>query len=201
MAARFSDMVLKGTQAGANGAAVTLEVYRKSPGKMRSTVDSPKGSFTLGLDGTKGWTQTKNGSREMSAPEMAQIKDLEGIYDPIKIQEPFPRMRLIAKEKVGEREAWVLRAQGPENRILRLYFDAETGLLVREVLLTPTMIGMIPEQFDFEDYRNADGASLPFTIRLSSVNPRMNWSQKFESVRHDQPIDDSKFSKPASSEK
>ncbi len=201
-AGKFNSIVLKGTQIDVNGMAVPVQIYRKSPGKVLSTITSPQqGSFSLGFDGTNGWTQARNGTRDMSAPELAHVKDLAGIYDPIKIPEPFPKMRLAAKEKIGDHDAWVLRAPGPDNTTLRLYFDAETGLLVRKVILTPSMIGTIPEQFDFEDYRDADGATLPFTIRLSSVNPRMSWNQKFESVRHDLPVEDSKFSKPAPSEK
>jgi hypothetical protein len=197
VADKFGSMVLKGTQVGLNGASMPLEVYRKASGKILSSVS---GGFSQGFDGAAGWTMGRNGARDMGAPELARMKDLEGTYDVIKIQEPFPKMRLVAKEKVGDREAWVLRAPGSDNKTVRLYFDTETGLLLRKVILTSTMIGTIPEQLDFEDYREADGARLPYAIRMSGLNARNSWSQKFEIIQHDLPIDDGKFSKPAGKE-
>jgi hypothetical protein len=199
-AEKFNSIVLKGTNIGDN-ASMPLEVYRKSPGKVLSTVTSPQGAFSLGFDGTAGWVQGRNGVHDMGAAEITFMKDQEGIYDVVKIQEPFPRMRLAGKEKIGDRDAWILRAPGPDNKILRLYFDAETGYLLRKVTLTPSMIGAMPEQFDFEDYREADGARLPFTIRLSGLDQRNSWTRSFTEIKHDPSIEDSKFSKPAGSEK
>jgi hypothetical protein len=194
---KFGSMVLKGNQVGPNGSSMPLEIYRKAPGKILSSVS---GGFSQGFDGTSGWTMGGNRARDMGAPELARMKDLEGTYDLIKIQEPFPKMRLVAKEKVGGREAWVLRAPGSDNKTVRLYFDTETGLLLRKVILTSTMIGTIPEQLDFEDYREVDGARLPYAIQMSGLNPRSSWSQKFESIRRDIAIDDAKFSKPPDKE-
>jgi hypothetical protein len=162
-AEKFNSIVLKGTNISEN-ASMPLEVYRKSPGKVLSPVSTPQGAFSLGFDGTAGWMQGGNGVHDLGAAEMAFMMDQEGIYDVIKIQEPFPKMRLAGEEKIGDRDAWILRAPGPDNKILRLYFDAETGYLLRKVILTPSMIGAIPEQFDFEDYREGTepGCLSPF---------------------------------------
>jgi hypothetical protein len=125
------------------------------------------------------------------------MKDQEGIYDVIKIQEPFPKMRLAGKEKVGDRDTWILRAPGAEGKIARLYFDAESGLLLRKVILTQSSIGAMPEQFDFEDYRDIDGAKVPFTIRRSGLNEGLSWTRTFTEIKNDPSIEDSKFSKPS----
>ena len=194
-AEKFNSMVLKGTNAGPN-AALPVQVYRKSPGKTLSTSTSSEGTFSVGFDGTAGWMQGGNATRDMDAADLAFMKDQEGIYDVIKIQEPFPRMRLAGKEKVGDRDAWILRAPGAEGKIIRLYFDADKGFLLRKSILTPTMIGAIPVQFDFEDYREVNGARLPFTIRLSSLDMRFSWTRTFTEIKNDPSIEDSKFSKP-----
>ena len=199
-AAKFTALALKGTQTGQNGAAMQVEVHWKAPGKILSAVATPGGTFSQGFDGAAGWTQGRNATREMNPAEMARMKEIANAYDPIKLREPYPRMRLIAKEKVDGREAWVLRVQESDNRSERLYFDTETGLLVREVILTPTMIGTIPEQIDFQDYRETDRVRLPFTIRLTGLNPRGNWEQKFSTIQGDASIDDGMFAKPPAGE-
>jgi len=58
------------------------------------------------------------------------------------------------------------------------------------------MIGMIPEQVDFEDYKNVDGLMVPFTIRISSVDPNITSTRKFTEVKLNVPVDETKFNKP-----
>ena len=84
-----------------------------------------------------------------------------------------------------------------DNRQERLFFDAETGLLLRRITYTTTTIGMIPEQIDFEDYREVDGIKFPFTVRISSIevgNPIS--TRTFTNIKLNAPVDDSKFNKP-----
>ncbi len=197
---KFSAVALKGTQTGQIGAGMQVEVYWKAPDKFFLAVTTQGGVFSQGYDGSTGWTQGRMGTREMSASELERMRDLESMYSPIKIREPFPRMRLAGRDKVGASEAWVLMAQDLEHRFERLYFDTETGLLLRRVVLTRTMIGTIPEQIDFADYREIDGVRLPYTIRMTGLSPRNSWDQKFETIQRDPGMADSKFSKPATAE-
>ncbi|HJQ37786.1 MAG TPA: c-type cytochrome [Thermoanaerobaculia bacterium] len=71
-----------------------------------------------------------------------------------------------AKTIAKENDRWVVSLPNQ-----RLYFDTNSGLLVRKVLFTPTSIGRIPEQFDYEDYRDAGGVEYPFRMRVSLVDP------------------------------
>jgi len=46
----------------------------------------------------------------------------------------------------------------------------------------------------FEDYKDVDGIKLPFTIRRSRQG--FSFTHKFDDVKHNVPIDDSKSDKP-----
>jgi hypothetical protein len=59
------------------------------------------------------------------------------------------------------------------------------------------MIGVIPEQVDFEDYRDVGGMKLPFTIRVSSIDSLFSSTRKFNQITLNVPVDQTKFSKPA----
>jgi hypothetical protein len=66
----------------------------------------------------------------------------------------------------------------------KLYFDSESGLLVRQVRFVDTAVGVIPTQVDYSDYRDVAGVKVPFkrvitwtdgrsTIELSQVQPNV----------------------------
>ena len=77
------------------------------------------------------------------------------------------------------------------------YFDVQTGLLVRKLTLTSTVLLPIPEQIDFEDYREVDGVKLPFTIRISEIDTYFSSTRRFTEIQHGIPLDDGKFKVPA----
>jgi hypothetical protein len=60
------------------------------------------------------------------------------------------------------------------------------------------MIGVIPEQVDFEDYREVGGMKLPFTIRVSSIDSYFSSTRTFSEIKLNVPVDLMKFNKPAS---
>jgi hypothetical protein len=45
---------------------------------------------------------------------------------------------------------------------VKLYFDSKTGLLARQLRCTTTVVGTIPLQIDYSDYREVAGIKMPF---------------------------------------
>ena len=67
---------------------------------------------------------------------------------------------------------------------VNLYFDRETGLLVRSVRYADSPVGLSPTQVDYADYREVAGVKMPFRwtvtwldgrsiITLSEVQPNV----------------------------
>ena len=79
--------------------------------------------------------------------------------------------------------------------IERLFFDADSGLLVRRLVLTPTPLGYVPEQTDYEDYPAVESVKLPFVARRTGAT--FSNVQKYEEIRLNVPVDPSVFVKPA----
>jgi hypothetical protein len=70
-------------------------------------------------------------------------------------------------------------------------------LLRRQISYTPIMIGIVPDQTDFEDYREVEGLKLPFTIIVSSLDARTPpIARRFEEIKLNITVDESKFNKP-----
>jgi hypothetical protein len=66
---------------------------------------------------------------------------------------------------------YVVSAIRSDSKAKRLYSDVGSGLLIRRIGYTRTLIGTIPQQTDFDDYREVEGLRLPFTIKMSFVGP------------------------------
>ncbi len=194
---KMKTRVMKGTFAGFNGVEVPFEADLAAPDKFHIIVTSPQGTQERGSDGKVTWEKGPRGVNELTNPVLDQMKSMFLSFSNIKLKEEFPRLRLGGRDKIGDRNVVIVSGTTADNHRARLFFDAETGLLLRRISYTETMIGVIPEQIDFEDYRDVDGVKLPFTVKISSVEPGLVSTRKYSEIKLNVPVDDSKFKMPA----
>ena len=193
---KMKTRLVKGTFAGFNGVAMPFEADLSAPDKFHISVTSPQGTQERGFDGQMGWEKGPRGVLELGNPILDQMKSMFSSYRNIKLKDEFASFRLGGKDKIGDRDVLIVSARAADNHRERLFFDAETGLLLRRISFTETMIGVIPEQIDFEDYRDVDGVKLPFTVKVSSVEPGLVSTRKYSEIKLNVPVDDSKFKMP-----
>lgn len=179
------------------GPVSILECYEK--GLDRSlTITSAKstvGVSSVGVGPHGGWQQDPKGVRDMSAEDLSRARRELLLLRGVNLRAAYTTLTLAGREPVGESEAWVLDATADHAPRERLSFDTRTGLLVRRLVLPETLVGPYPEQTDFEDYRAVDGVLVPFTIRWARPNQAL--TRKFLEIRHNAPIDDARFERPA----
>ncbi len=194
---KLNTRVMKGAQITFDGTTIPLETYQAAPNKLVTILTTPRqGLMMSGYNGTTGWSKNARGQREMSGAQLALMKRASDFYGDIKPREVFLNLTVTGREKVGEREAIVLTSKVSDTRTEKLYFDTQTGLLLRILGITQTLLAPIPEQTDFEDYREVDGIRLPFTIRQSFVDPWVGWTRKYTEIKHNVAVDDTKFNPP-----
>jgi hypothetical protein len=78
---------------------------------------------------------------------------------------------------------------------VKLYFDKDSGLLVRQVRYTSTVVGPIPTHIEYSDYRPVAGVKIPFHW-VTTWTDNQTTTQLAE-VQPNPQIDASKFAKPA----
>jgi len=172
-----------------------IEILQAAPNKALIARNDPRGAMLEGFDGSKGWTKDVRGQREVTGRELADMKRRADFFRYLKIKESYPQMRVLATEKVRDREAYVVGATSRGDSREKLYFDVQTGLLVRQFVAFKTAFGSIPEVTDFDDYREVSGVKLPFTITWS--RPPFSWTLHFAEIRLNAIIDKSRFEVPA----
>ena len=194
---KLTSRVAKGTIAQANGNSFQFELYQAAPDKFYLMVTTPQGPFERGYNGQVGWEKTARGVRELSGGELANFKTANGLFGLIKLKEQFSRPPRVRRDKIGDRDVFVLDGTTTDDKRMRLYFDATTGLLLRRVTTTQSIIGLIPDQVDLEDYREVDGVKFPFTGRAAALevgNPTS--TRTFTEIKLNARVDDSKFNMP-----
>lgn len=187
----------KGTIVQANGNSFQFELYQAAPDKFCFLVTTPQGPFERGFDGKLAWEKTARGVREITGGELANFKAGNSLFSLINLKEQYARPPRARRDKLGDRDVFVLDGMTTDGKRMRLYFDASTGLLLRRVTATTSMIGIIPEQVDFEDYRDIDGVKFPFTARASTIevgNPVS--TRTFTEIKVNAPVDETKFKMP-----
>jgi hypothetical protein len=138
---------------------------------------------------------TGRAAREMSAAESSAAGLDAEFALPLRIQELYPQLRRGRPEDVAGVSCEVLNGSAPGRPAVRLYFDKESGLLLRMVRYAETPVGRNPTQIDYSDYRDADGVKIPFRWTLSRPNGR--FTIQIAEVKTNVAVDDSVFARPA----
>ncbi len=194
--AKLSTKSMKGTVTTGDDQSFGIEIIQQAPNKFLSTVTLPQGSIVRGYDGTTAWGKNMRGESQLGERDKEQLPLTANFYKDIKLKEQFRNMRVAGKDKIDDRDMYVVAGSIDEKRFERLFFDSETGLLKRRLAVTRTVIGNLPEQIDFDDYRDVDGVKIPFKIRQSGLDSRANSTRTYTEVMINSPIDNSKFSAP-----
>ena len=193
---QFQTLVAKGTATASQGRSQNFEVTLKGTDKALLVLEGPQGSSQRrAVSGTTGWMAGPRGSRAFNPSELADARRSLDLFNVVKFA-PTQTMRVVGRRKVGERDAVVVVDRPSENVQRRYFFDAETGLLLRIVTLTDAVLNQIPEQVDFEDYRDVDGVKIPFTVRVSAIDTFNSRTQTLTEVKHGVPVEDKIFDMP-----
>jgi hypothetical protein len=190
---RWASVRLKGTRESVDGKQTNPIELEASRGKYHVVAQTERGKMEQSAGATEGWMKGGAEPRAMSASELARFHDQAASYEPLLPSDIPKEARVVRKEKIGDHEVYaVFTIIGPKQR-QRLYFDTRTGLLVRRVVLTDSPVGTIPQQTDFDDWRDAGGTKYPFIVK--SYDPRNSSVRKYSEVTLGAKIDEKVFEK------
>ena len=221
--AGLTTFVGKGTSVGFGGfgGGGDAEIVAKAPDKHATIIlfkaETGRGDQIRTYDGRIGWVRTPlnvlgefqltggdlDGARfdaQLSFPtQIKQILTNLRTGPPTSITDlPSPSSQSSLQQDVALGQAHVVdvvQGAGPRGLLVTLFFDKQSGLLLRELRYSNSPIGRVPTQIDFADYRDVDGIKLPFRMTYAWLDGRD--SIVLNEIRTNVPVDDAKFSKPA----
>jgi len=159
-----------------------------------STVYS-QGPVVEGFNGTDVWKVSGGKPIPLRPDEIEQIKREAELFMPINIKSVYKQMDFRFVDLIDGRQVYLVTATTASGARERLYFDVQTGLLVRRIASSQTVLGNFNYQVDYKDYRLFAGVKLPTTIEYAM--PGIRWTRKIVQVKNNAPVDAATFNTPA----
>jgi len=193
---KVNSRVMKGT-IDFGEKSLPIDIFSKDPDQRISFTHMPEGDSVTAFNGHEGWLGTpgRPGVREMHGSELDAAAIDADLHLATHLKPMFSEMRVEGSEKIGDHEAYVVVGQRAGRPPLRLYFDEQSGLLVRLIRFGDTALGLLPTQIDYADYRDTNGVKIPY--RWTLARPSGRFTIQVSEVKQNIPVDDAKFVKPA----
>jgi photosynthetic reaction center cytochrome c subunit len=176
------------------GHQLPIEVYAKAPDKRLSITHLPNGESITAFDGKQGWLGNPGRTQMMSAAENAAARIDSDLYFASHVKTLYQKFTVVPGEKIDGHDTYLVFGRNEGQPPLRLYFDQQTGLLLRLVRYAETALGRMPTQIDYADYRDADGVKIPY--RWTLARPGNRFTIQIDQVQQNVPVDDAKFAAP-----
>jgi hypothetical protein len=182
--------------AEAMGQKMTITVYMKAPDKRASYMSTAHGDSITAYNGaTGGWLGSPGRPiHDMSTSESAAASLDADLHFATDLKTTFTELKPAPAAKIGDHETNVLVGMRATQPPVKLYFDQQSGLLIRMLRFSDSPLGLNPTQIDYADYRDVNGVKTPF--RWTLARPSGAFTIQIDGVQQNVPIDDGKFTRP-----
>jgi hypothetical protein len=122
---------------------------------------------------------------ELSYPPDANQEITSSFFRLARLEEAKPMLRVAGIVNVRGSDAYAVEVKTKEGRPDWMYFDVKSGLLVRRRHEIRTPLGVLPAEYDYDDYRLVDGMNVPFKMTWSRADYKV--THKFDDVKINAP--------------
>ncbi len=201
--AGVKSFIATGTSLGYEGigGGGQFQIFGKAPDQRTVQIvfkDHPeRGDSTRAYNGTAGWIKSPRGllgQYELTGSELDGLRLDAQLAFPGQIKQVLTNLRAGNPDSINGNDVDVVQGTGPRGVLATLYFDKQSGLLVRLVRYGKSPVGRVPVQSDYSDYRDVGGVKFPFKYTFSWLDGKDAF--QLTEVKTNVPIDAAKFGKP-----
>jgi len=179
----------------AGGIQFPIEVYSEAPDKRVSISHPQGGESVTAYNGQVGWLAMRNGLHMMTASEREAARIDAEIYFPARVKELYKDFRVRLGDEIDGHATYVVAAKSENLPALQMYFDQQSGLLLRLMRFAETPLGRNPTQIDYGDYRVIDEVKIPY--RWTLTRPNGSFTIKVDQVQQNVAVDEKLFVPPS----
>ena len=183
---------------GEFGSGYPIEIFAKAPNQRATFVHTATGDLARTFDGRAGFVinpLTVVGQMALTATELDGAKLDAELSFPGQIKGTLSNWRVSTPTTLNDREVQVVQGSNAAGLVATFYFDKQTNLLVRMVRYANSVIGRVPTQVDYSDYRDVGGIKMPFHWVFLWLNGQDDFV--LSEVRLNVPIEAAKFTPQA----
>ena len=177
-----------------------VQVFAKAPNQRTTVLRSQYGDTTTVFDGRSAWQASPVETKPIPVVALTG-GNLEGtgleaeLSFPGQIKQVLTNWVVGPVTVIGDRQARIVQGKKASGTPIKLYFDEDSGLLVRVVRYSSqSPVGRVPTQIDFEDYRDVSGIKVPFKWTSTWTNGRTVYQLK--NVQINPTIPAARFARP-----
>lgn len=176
-----------------------LDLYAKAPDQRTTIQHSPYGDMTVTYDGKNAWMAAPKDIRPFPVVQYSG-GNLDGaridaiLEFPGRLKQALANWRVGPESSVDDQDVQIVQATATNGFLVKLYFDIETGLLLRSVRYSDSPVGRVPVRVDYSDYRVVSGVKVPFKRVATWTDGRTVF--QLDSVQVNTAVEASRFSKP-----
>jgi ubiquinol-cytochrome c reductase cytochrome b subunit len=182
---------------GSFGGGGNFEYFAQAPDRRAMHSHLPSGESIRTFDGRTGWFAIPLAvvpKYPLAGGELDGARLDAQLSFPSQIMQTLTGLRVGPRTRAQDKSVYLVQGNGPRGSFASLYFDRESGLLVRIIRYTPSEIGKVPTQVDYEDYRDVAGIKFPHRWTFTWLDGRDTF--EFADVSFNVPIDPAKFGEP-----
>jgi hypothetical protein len=160
-----------------------------------TTVHGQRGDNITAFDGKSGWLGSPGRPpRDMSPTEGEAVRLDATLLFPSDLTKLFKEFKVVSVDDVEGHDAVKVVGVNDGKPPVELWFDAQSGLVVRLRRYVETPLGRNPTQIDYADYRTGDGINVPY--RWTVARPSGRFTIQVDESQQDALVDDKTFEKP-----
>jgi outer membrane lipoprotein-sorting protein len=179
---------------------VPFEIYANAPAQLTTIAHKQNGDTTSVFDGREGWIASVDKPVGLlpllPGAELDAARMDASLWFPGEIKQVLTDWRSgFPVTSIDDTEVTIIQGMAAGRSRIKLFFDNETGLLVRQLRYSDTPVGTVPIQVDYSDYREVLGVKMPFREVVTWTNGQA--IIELADVRPNVAIETDRFAKPA----
>jgi len=179
--------------ASTQGQTLSLTITQKAPNKLSQIIKAGGFEQKLFFNGQKGYMGRNGQVTELNGSQLTNLK-FEATMDLIYNLDAYGvTTKLTGMDKVGGKDAYKVELDFPGGSKTTYYFDAQSGLKVKDSKTVKAPQGEFTQSTEYGDYREVEGVLYPFKYE-QSVGPQA-LSLTVSSIEVNKGVEDSVFEK------
>jgi photosynthetic reaction center cytochrome c subunit len=177
-----------------------FDVIAKAPNQRVEIRHTAYGDFTTTYDGRNAWQAAPQEFKPFGVVAFTG-GNLQGaavdakLIFPGRLKQAFTNWVSGPPTVIDDHDVQIVQGNSAPGFPVKLYFDTTSGLLLRSVRYSDSLVGRVPVQVDYSDYRDVSGVKVPFKWISTWTDGRTVF--EFSSVQVNTAVDAAKFAKPA----